>query len=183
LRIARDLHDLLGHSLTTITVKSALAKRLIDSDPARAAHEIAQVEQLARESLADTRTAVAGYREVRLATELATAREVLAAAGVRADLPGVVDDVPADLGGLFGWVVREGVTNVVRHARAKRVRISLTGRAIEIVDDGTGVPSGRGDAARGNGLSGLAERAAALGGTLTAGPGDTGGFRLRVEVP
>jgi two-component system, NarL family, sensor histidine kinase DesK len=104
LRIARDLHDLLGHSLTTVTVKAALAARLFDQDPMRARAEIAEVEQLARESLADVRAAVAGYREVRLTTELATAREVLAAAGIEADLPRVVDDVPADLGGLFGWV-------------------------------------------------------------------------------
>ncbi len=183
LRIARDLHDLLGHSLTTITVKAALAKRLLETDPARAADEIAAVEQLARESLADTRTAVAGYREVRLATELATAREVLAAAGIQAELPGVIDEVPADLGGLFGWVVREGVTNVVRHSHANRVRISLQGRAIEIVDDGNGALAECAENACGNGLSGLAERAASVGGKLIAGPAGAGGFRLRVEVP
>jgi two-component system sensor histidine kinase DesK len=182
LRIARDLHDLLGHSLTTITVKAALAKRLLETDPARAAEEIGAVEQLARESLADTRTAVAGYREVRLATELATAREVLAAAGIQAVLPGVVDDVPADLGGLFGWVVREGVTNVIRHSHASRVRIALDGRAIEIEDDGNGAVAGCADKC-GSGLSGLAERAASVGGNLTAGPANSGGFRLRVEVP
>lgn len=190
LRIARDLHDLLGHSLTTVTVKAALASRLIDSDPARAKAEIADVERLTRESLADVRTAVAGYREVRLATELATAREVLAAAGIDADLPTVVDDIPSDLGGLFGWVVREGVTNVVRHSRAKRVRITLDGRAIEIVDDGRGSPAGGPAEVAGHGLSGLAERAAAFGGRLVTGPADgpddgasASGFRLRVEVP
>ena len=91
MRIARDLHDLLGHSLTTVTVKAALAARLFDQDPVRARHEIAEVEVLARESLADVRAAVAGYREVRLATELATAREVLEAAGIDAQLPGVVE--------------------------------------------------------------------------------------------
>lgn len=183
LRIARDLHDLLGHSLTTVTLKAALARRLVDSDPERAKAEIEAVENLARESLADTRNAVAGYREVRLATELATAREVLAAAGIQADLPGVVDDVPAELAGLFGWVVREGVTNVVRHSRARRVRIALNEKAIEISDDGTGIGADC-DAARcGNGLAGLAERATSFGGKLMAGPIETGGFRLRVEVP
>ena len=186
LRIARDLHDLLGHSLTTITVKSALARRLVQSDPERAISELAEVEQLARESLADTRAAVAGYREVRLATELATAREVLSAAGIQAELPRVVDDVPADLGGLFGWAVREGITNVVRHSRARSVRISLHGRAIEIVDDGRGMAQRPGDRS-GHGLAGLAERAAALGGRLVTGPASLGespaGFRLRVEVP
>jgi len=183
LRIARDLHDLLGHSLTTVTVKAALAKRLIDTDPVRAKAEIAAVELLARESLADTRTAVAGYREVRFATELATAREVLTAAGIGAELPGVIDDVPADLASLFGWVVREGITNVVRHSRAQTVRITVGGRAIEIIDDGRGCNGQPG----GTGLAGLAERAAALGGRLVAGPADAAdpmhGFRLRVEVP
>jgi two-component system sensor histidine kinase DesK len=187
LRIARDLHDLLGHSLTTVTVKAALASRLIDTDPARAKQEVGEVERLARESLADTRNAVTGYRDVRLATELATAREVLAAAGIDADLPKVVDHVAADLGGLFGWVVREGVTNVVRHSRARRVSISLDGgRDIEIVDDGRGI-HGDVDGNPGHGLAGLTERAAALGGRVTTGPaglaGAVGGFRLRVEVP
>ncbi|MGH8890990.1 MAG: sensor histidine kinase [Acidothermaceae bacterium] len=183
LRIARDLHDLLGHSLTTVTVKAALARRLVDADPERAKQEMAQVEELARESLADTRNAVAGYREVRLATELATAREVLTAAGIEADLPRVVDDVPADLGGLFGWAVREGVTNVVRHSRAERVRITVESRAIEIVDNGRGCAGGP----AGHGLAGLSERASALGGTVVSGPAELNGaphgFRLRVEVP
>jgi two-component system, NarL family, sensor histidine kinase DesK len=185
LRIARDLHDLLGHSLTTVTVKAELAGRLMESDPVRAKQEIADVERLAREGLADVRAAVAGYREVRLATELATARAVLAAAGIEAELPGGVDAVSPALGGLFGWVVREGVTNVVRHSRAQRVRISLDANAIEIVDDGQGCSGG----VAGTGLAGLAERAAALGATLEAGPitsvgtpGFLEGFRLRVAV-
>jgi two-component system sensor histidine kinase DesK len=186
LRIARDLHDLLGHSLTTVTVKAALATRLFDQDPVRARAEIGEVERLARESLADVRAAVAGFRDVRLGTELATAREVLAAAGIEADLPHVVDDVPTELGGLFGWVVREGVTNVVRHSRASRVTITLHTRAIEVVDNGRGCAGGD----PGHGLAGLAERAAALGGHLVAGPlgastdaTSTNGFRLRVDVP
>jgi two-component system, NarL family, sensor histidine kinase DesK len=186
LRIARDLHDLLGHSLTTVTVKAALATRLFDQDPVRARAEIGEVERLARESLADVRAAVAGFRDVRLGTELATAREVLAAAGIEADLPRVVDDVPTELGGLFGWVVREGVTNVVRHSRASRVRITLHKRGIEVVDNGRGCAGGD----PGHGLAGLAERAAALGGHLVAGPVGaqtdatfTNGFRLRVDVP
>jgi two-component system sensor histidine kinase DesK len=185
LRIARDLHDLLGHSLTTVTVKASLAKRLLDTDPERARVEIGDVERLSRESLADVRAAVSGFRDVRLMTELATAREVLAAAGIEAELPGVIDEVPGELGGLFGWVVREGVTNVVRHSRANRVKITLHDRAIEIVDDGRGYS---GDVA-GHGLEGLAERASVFGGHLVAGPllaidgALAGGFRLRVDVP
>jgi two-component system, NarL family, sensor histidine kinase DesK len=190
MRIARDLHDLLGHSLTTVTVKAALAARLFDQDPKRARAEIAEVERLARESLADVRAAVAGYREVRLATELATAREVLAAAGIEAQVPGAVEGMSPEVGGLFGWVVREGVTNVVRHSRATKVRITLDATGIEIVDDGSGCPEPPrqetvGVTASGHGLVGLAERADALGGRLYAGPVDAaaGGFRLRVEVP
>ncbi|MBX6371137.1 MAG: sensor histidine kinase [Acidothermus sp.] len=186
-RIARDLHDLLGHSLTTITVKAGLAARLADRDPDRARTEIAEVEELARRTLADVRAAVAGYREARLATELAAAREVLAAAGIDADLPRVVDEVPTELAALFGWVVREGVTNVVRHSRATRVRIRLEPRAIEIVDDGIGPPDPDLPASAGHGLAGLAERVAAAGGRLLTGAAEgfaaTAGFRLRVEVP
>jgi len=189
MRIARDLHDLLGHSLTTVTVKAALAARLFEQDPVRARAEIAEVEVLARESLADVRAAVAGYREVRLATELATAREVLEAAGIDAQLPGVVEGMSPEVGGLFGWVVREGVTNVVRHSKATTVRITLDATGIEIVDDGSGCLRKAGDQLStsrvGSGLAGLAERAAALGGRLVAGPvdGSASGFRLRVEVP
>jgi two-component system sensor histidine kinase DesK len=188
MRIARDLHDLLGHSLTTVTVKAALAARLFDQDPARARAEIAEVEVLARESLADVRAAVAGYREVRLATELATACEVLAAAGIEAQVPGSVEGMSPEVGGLFGWVVREGVTNVVRHSRATKVRITLDATGIEIVDDGSGCVRKPGELAPthpGHGLVGLAERADALGGRLLAGPvdGSATGFRLRVEVP
>jgi two-component system, NarL family, sensor histidine kinase DesK len=185
MRIARDLHDLLGHSLTTVTVKAALATRLFDQDPARARAEIAEVEILARESLADVRAAVAGYREVRLATELATAREVLAAAGIDAQVPGAVDGMSPEVGGLFGWVVREGVTNVVRHSRATKVRITLDATGIEIVDDGSGCLKLPAHMTTGHGLIGLAERADALGGRLVAGPvdGAASGFRLRVEVP
>jgi two-component system, NarL family, sensor histidine kinase DesK len=189
LRIARDLHDLLGHSLTTVTVKAALATRLFEIDPVRAKSEIAEVEQLARESLADVRAAVAGYREVRLVTELATAREVLAAAGIEVDLPGAIDCISPEIAALYGWVVREGVTNIVRHSRATSVRITLDATNIEIVDDGPGlddVAAAQLANTAGNGLAGLAERAAALGGRLVAGPiavADTViGFRLRVDL-
>jgi len=117
MRIARDLHDLLGHSLTAVTVKAQLAGRLVGRDDARAADEMRAVERLSRQALADVRAAVAGYREVSLAVEVATAREVLGAAGIAADLPRAVDEVPAELRELFGWAVREGVTNAVRHKR------------------------------------------------------------------
>lgn len=177
LRIARDLHDLLGHALTTVTVKAELASRLAERDPARAAVEMREVAALARQGLADVRATVSGYREVSLVTELATAREVLRAAGMSAELPAALDTVPGDLRELFGWVVREGVTNVVRHSRAQHVRVALDGRAIEVIDDGRGS-----DSAPGSGLLGLRERVAAAGGRLEVHDGEPG-FRLRVEVP
>src|SRR5262249_35436833 len=125
-RIARDLHDLLGQSLTTITVKAGLARRLAEhGEPDRAVAEISEVEQLSRRTLAEVRSAVTGHREVGLAGELATAREALRAAGVLAELSGSVDIVDPAFSELFGWVVREGVTNVVRHSRAAHCTITL----------------------------------------------------------
>ncbi|WP_018502465.1 sensor histidine kinase [Parafrankia discariae] len=205
LRIARDLHDLLGHALTTITVKAELASKLAVRDPVRAAAEMAEVAVLGRQGLADVRATVAGYREVSLVTELASARQVLAAAGIQAELPATVENVPGDLRELFGWVLREGVTNAVRHSGARHLRVEVDARSIEVVDDGLGERAA-GAAGGGNGLAGLAERAAAVGGLLvagsprdraenargadradrTGGPGGRGwpvGFSLRVELP
>lgn len=180
LRISRDLHDLLGHTLTTVAVKAELAQRLVSIDPNRATDEMREVAALARQSLTDVRSTVAGYREVSLPTELATAREVLRAAGIEADLPPTVTSVPEDQRELFGWVVREGVTNAVRHSRAHRVTVRLLDRGIEVVDDGVRPTTSAGT--DGTGLQGLAERVAAAGGHLTAGAADCGGWRLAVEM-
>jgi two-component system sensor histidine kinase DesK len=177
-RIARDLHDLLGHSLTTITVKAALAHRLSRVDPDRAAGEIAEVEALARRTLTDVRAAVSGYREITLGNELAAAREVLRAAGITGQLPNAIDSVEPAESVLFGWVVREGITNVVRHSRAHNCEVRLGERFIEITDDGIGAA-----AKNGNGLIGLTERVVDAGGRLTAGAKVDGqGWRLLVEV-
>jgi len=178
-RIARDLHDLLGHSLTTITVKAGLARQLGEADPARSQQEIAEVEDLARRSLADVRAAVANYRDVTLAGELATGRELLRAAGIAADLPRAVDAVDPINQELFGWVVREGLTNVVRHAHADSCSVRLSPSAVEIVDDGVGENGG---SRPGNGLAGLRERVAAAGGVIDAGPIQPKGWRLRVSL-
>ena len=178
-RIARDLHDLLGHSLTTITVKAGLARQLGEVDPARSQQEIAEVEDLARRSLADVRAAVANYRDVTLAGELATGRELLRAAGIDADLPRAVDAVDPSNQELFGWVVREGLTNVVRHAHASSCSVRLSSGCVEIVDDGVG---GNGRSNPGNGLAGLRERVAAAGGFVDAGPVEPKGWRLRVSL-
>jgi two-component system sensor histidine kinase DesK len=176
-RIARDLHDILGHSLTTITVKAGLAARIGQADPARATQEMAEVEALARQALAEVRAAVVSYREVTLAGELATGRQLLRAAGITADLPRAVDDVDPAHQELFGWVVREGFTNIVRHSRAHSCAVRLSQSSIEITDDGIGS-----SAPPGNGLTGLRERVAAAGGSIEAGPAHPAGWRLRVRL-
>jgi two-component system, NarL family, sensor histidine kinase DesK len=204
LRISRDLHDLLGHSLSLIALKSELAGRMIESDPQRAAREIAELEAVARRSLAEVRQAVTGYRQPSLAAELAAARRMLAAAGIdcRVDAPGSYD-LPPEVDALLAWTVREGSTNIVRHSGARHAGITVTvtgaSASAELTDDGAGPPAGRGTPAAGGGISepaaatgaagpagsglaGLAERAARLGGTLLAG-GRHGGFRVRVTVP
>lgn len=186
-RIARDLHDLLGHSLTTITLKAELAQRLSDHDVPGALREIAEVEALGRRALADVRGAVANYRDVTLANELATGREVLRAAGIAAELPPAADVVDDATQELFGWVVREGLTNIVRHSRASVCTVRISPSSVEIVDDGVGSEGGgavRGGGSRGGGtgLVGLTERVAAAGGVIEAGPLAPSGWRLAVRV-
>jgi two-component system sensor histidine kinase DesK len=184
-RFARDLHDILGHSLTVVTMKAELAGRLLHVDPEAAEREIADVERLAREALADVRAAVSGFRGVTLAGELANARAALQAAGIEALLPTAVDDVPGERRALFGWAVREGVTNVVRHSGASRCTVSVSADAVEITDDGHRRPADRpvGEAHlhAGHGLVGLGERARAVGARVLT-RSDAQGFRLRVEM-
>ncbi|MFF8641927.1 sensor histidine kinase [Streptomyces sp. NPDC015345] len=189
LRLARDLHDLLGHSLSLITLKSELAGRMLPDHPDRAAQQVADIEQVSRQALVDVREAVSGYRRRTLAGELAGARTALTAAGIEADVP---LRAPAELPGEDGeaalaWALREAVTNVVRHSGARRctvaftARQTLTGPLLELTveDDGVG---GSGTAA-GNGLTGLAERVEAVGGALETGPAGRRGFRLAARVP
>jgi two-component system sensor histidine kinase DesK len=176
-RIARDLHDLVGHSLTAITVKSNLARRLAESGSPQSIVEIAAVENLSRQALADVRAAVSGYTDVTLSGELARGRELLRASGVAADLPTAVEVVDVAHQELFGWVVREGVTNVVRHAHASLCTVAVSSSAVVIRDDGVG-----GTANPGNGLTGLRERVAAVGGRMETGPLEPVGWQLRVSL-
>lgn len=178
-RLARDLHDLLGHSITTIAVKAGLARRVLETahDEAAAIEEIRSIEALARSTLADVRATVTEYREVSLPAELAGAREALRAAEIRADLPSAVDNVRPELQGVFGYVVREAVTNVIRHSGARAVRVALGETWIEVTDDGSNPPG-----APGNGLRGLGERLAAAGGSVRAEPVPGGGFRVRATA-
>ncbi|MFC5820379.1 sensor histidine kinase [Nonomuraea harbinensis] len=181
LRFARDMHDILGHSLAVMTLKSQLAGKLLTADPPRAAAEIGDVEDLSRQALSDVRDAIAGYRELSLPDELDGARRALAAAGVPVEVS--AEPVPAEVEPVLAWVVREGATNVVRHSRARRCRIGLGtagGEAyVEVTDDGRGSAPGDG----GTGLRGLAERVELAGGTLHGGPAEHGGFRLHARVP
>jgi two-component system, NarL family, sensor histidine kinase DesK len=189
LRIARDLHDLLGHSLSLIAVKTEVARRMQALDPDRTAAELAEIESVARTALGEVRQAVTSYRQPSLAAELASARRAVASAGIACRveapesyrLPGPVDTALA-------WAVREAVTNVIRHSRARHctVRLDVTDgtAAVEVTDDGVGAAGGDSDGVGGgNGLAGLAERARRLGGSLEAGLAGDRGFRLRVVVP
>lgn len=178
-RVARDIHDILGHSLTVITVKTELAGRLIDLDPARAKTEIGEVEALARAALADVRATVAGVRAVTLSGELAAARVALSAAAIAAELPGSTETVPAASRELAAWVVREGVTNVVRHSGASLCRVTLDATSVEVADDGVGPQQ---SSASSTGLTGLRERVEGAGGRLSIGRSDLGGFALRVTL-
>jgi two-component system sensor histidine kinase DesK len=187
-RMARDVHDILGHSLTVIAVKAELAGRLLegtDGEPfpraGRARAEVADIEQLARDALADVRATVGGYRSVSLAVELASARTALSAAGISADLPTAVDDVPGRWRELFGWAVREGVTNVVRHSGARHCSVRVGRDSVEVLDDGHG-PADAESPSEGHGFRGLRERAAAAGARLVLGRSPEGGFALHVTV-
>jgi two-component system, NarL family, sensor histidine kinase DesK len=183
-RFARDLHDLLGHSLSMIVLKSELAGRIVRDAPLRAAAEIAEIEGAARDALREVRAAVAGYRQLSLRGELAAARELLTAAGIASNIEHSGGSVPPGVDGLLAWAVREGVTNVIRHSRARSCTIRV-GRAdadvtVEVSDDGSGGETDGGTG--GSGLAGLAERAASHGGRVVAGPRPGGGFRLVMEV-
>ncbi len=175
-RFARDLHDILGHSLTVITVKAELAEKLFDVDPARARAEVADLERLSRDALADVRRAVEGYRELTLPGELARARMALAAAEIEAHLPNSADEVPSSLRELFAWTIREGVTNVVRHSGARTCTVRLSPTSAEVADDGRGP---RTEGAAGHGLVGLRERAGVIGATVVTTALDPG-FSLKV---
>lgn len=178
-RVARDVHDVLGHSLTVLAVKADLAGRLIDVDPERARAEMADVQRLSREALAEIRATVGGLRAAPLSDEIDAARTALHGAGVAAHLPvdpQVLDPLHRPVA---GWVLREAVTNVIRHARASRCTIELTETGLVVTDDGVGLTAASADP--GNGLRGVRERLDGTGGRLELGPGP-GGIGTRLEA-
>ena len=187
--IARDVHDVLGHSLTVITLKAELAQRLLEIDPARAGAEMEAIAQLSRASLAEVRSTVTRLRVPDFSGEIEGAGRALQTAGIRAELPEAqsalaVAGVNAKL---FSWVLREAVTNMVRHSGANAARVRLSSTGLDILDNGVGV----GDA-RGNGLTGMAQRVAASGGSvvieaapeqwLAENPSPAGGVGTRIRV-
>lgn len=183
LRFARDLHDLLGQSLSVVVLKAELAGRLAAASPERAAEEMADVERVAREALREVRDAVAGYRQPSLDQELESARGALGSAGVLARFEPVAGPMPAGLDATLAWALREGVTNIVRHSRARHAEAVLARDhsevRLELLDDGVGCEG----CEPGNGLKGLRERVEARGGRLHWGPRQEGGFRLAVALP
>ncbi|MDT0345035.1 sensor histidine kinase [Streptomyces litchfieldiae] len=186
LRFGRDLHDVLGRNLSVIALKSELAAQLAQRGSAAAVDQMTEVQRIARESQREIREVVRGYRKADLHGELAGARGVLEAAGIACGIEDAVGGLPARVQSALGWVVREGTTNVLRHAEAARCTVRLrrtaSGEAVlEMENDGV-----RADAAPGGdgtGLAGLRERLAALGGSLSAGPASGGTFRLTARVP
>ena len=187
--IARDVHDVLGHSLTVITLKAELAQRLLEIDPARAGAEMEAIAQLSRASLAEVRSTVTRLRVPDFSGEIEGAGRALQTAGIRAELPDAQNAlaVAGVNAKLFSWVLREAVTNMVRHSGANAARVRLSATGLDILDNGVGV----GDA-RGNGLTGMAQRVAASGGSvvieaapeqwLAENPGGGVGTRIRVSM-
>jgi two-component system sensor histidine kinase DesK len=183
LRIASDVHDLLGHSLSVIALKSELAAKLVEREPDRAAAELEDIQMVSRQALAEVRETVEGYRRLALSDALAGARMALTAAGIDCDVDASDTSLPNEVDTVLAWAVREGTTNVIRHSDARRcaIRVRTDGAdaAVEIEDDGTAVsPDGTG-----SGLAGLRERARRVHGELETHVRPEGGFRLRLTVP
>jgi two-component system sensor histidine kinase DesK len=190
LRLSRDLHDLLGQTLSMITLKSELARHLITEEPERCTQEISEIERAARQTLREVREAVAGYRQPRLESELEGARQLLEAAGIDVRLDLSAEELPPAIDAVLAWAVREGVTNVIRHSRARQCKVTLTqenARACaEVINDGGQREQAESTARPGLGLAGLRERVNGLGGCMEASPLTLSGtehFRLYVELP
>jgi two-component system sensor histidine kinase DesK len=181
-RIGRDLHDLLGHTLSLITLKLELSRKLFDRDAEAARRELEEAEKVARHALAEVRSAVTGIRSTDLAAELASARLLLESSAVHLDYGTLPSSLPSDVERSLAFVIREAVTNIHRHAGATEASVRFETSAekldMQINDNGRG-----GQSAEGNGISGMRERVRALGGTLTIDSPPRRGTRLYISVP
>ncbi|MFC7925957.1 sensor histidine kinase [Microbacterium laevaniformans] len=173
--VARDVHDLIGHSLTVVRVKAQLARRLIATDPERADAELADIEALTAEALSGVRETVAGIRSATLADELATSRDVLRAAGVGFVVHGDAEALSPAQALTASWILREATTNVLRHASASSVSVRIRPGGLVVADDGRGI---RGP--EGNGVRGMRERAAMSGARLSITAAGAGGTSVEV---
>lgn len=183
-RFARDLHDVLGHSLQAVALRAEVADRYLDRDQGRVRKELTEIQTMARDAVRDVREVVRGYRATSLRTELDGMSAVLRAAGIRCASPEFSPALPPHVHEPLGWVAREAATNVLRHSSATWCEIIVRADGdrvgVEIVNDGAARRSA-GEA--GSGLAGLAERIRAAGGEFTAGPGGDGTFRVAAAVP
>ncbi len=182
-RIARDVHDIAGQALTAIIVRSQLIQRLAPSDPDRVAEQADAVERIARDAMSSIRESVAGWHQASLSDELVGARDTLAAGGIGLETLGDTDvDLAPSVENVLALGLREAITNVVRHADAATVVIRIDNQdgavSLSVTDDGIGPTGGTG-----SGIQGMRERVVAAGGTVTFGPGVTGGTELRIDMP
>lgn len=172
-RVGRDLHDVLGHTLTALTIRAQVADTLVDSDPEAAHRELRTIEDLTRTALSEMRQTVSGTRASDPGAELAVFTESLRSAGTEVDVSGEPELVPERYAALVAWTIREAGTNIVRHSGADRVTVRFDADGLRIADDGVGIDSRRSDhpERRGQGLAGLERRARDSGATFTVSPG------------
>ena len=184
--IGRDVHDILGHSLTVLTLKAEVAQRLLRRDPEAAERELTEVIELSRAALADVRATVTRLRTPDLASQIESSRTAFTAAQIDTEIIGDAEEVPLGLRELVSWALREATTNILRHAEATRVQVALSPGLLVVADNGRGLTG----SAPGNGLRGLRQRVEAAGGELRmvspappdGGPGEQGGPGTRMEV-
>lgn len=176
--VARDVHDLIGHSLTVVGLKAQLVRRLMDSDPERAKVELADIERLTAEAIAGVRSTVAGARATTLVEQLASSQDSFRAADIEVRVDGEPGALSPAQALTASWILREATTNTLRHSRARTVLVRLAPGRMIVEDDGVGISG-----SEGNGIHGMRERAAAAGAGFVIGPaGASGGSGTRVEV-
>jgi len=173
--VARDVHDLVGHSLTVVKLKAQLVRRLMDTDPERAKAELADIEALTADAIAGVRATVAGVRSATLADQIESCRDALTAANIVLCVEGQLEALSPVQSLTASWILREATTNVLRHAEAAAVTVRVAPGRFAVVDDGRGFTGGEG-----NGVRGMRERAAAGGGALAVRSAPTGGTQVEV---